>query len=199
MKKNKLLVFSIILFILVVIIDWYADFIFSFLWLGYILFVILPLAILFIVWLVLIIIELAKKHKKDMVFLPFALFIISLLIIIIIPTRVVKSNIEVYLLENARLEIIEDIQSNKLIADSNGNVNLTGMQQLLSVGDVTVYKMDENNIIVAFWVYRVPTGRPIQVIYTEKGKRSIIDTIGSSDISKIKKLKNNWYYVIWSG
>lgn len=196
MKRKKIVFISIILTILLVIVDWYSDFLFSYLWLGFIPIVIVPVIAVIIGWLILIILNLIKNHTTFIDFLPLVFLILSLFILIIVPTRIVKANVEVYLLENARLNLIDEIYSGKLDIDENCNVDLKGLQKFLSTGDVTIYAINDDKV-VAFWVLRVPAGAPIQVVYSEKGMNSVVDIIGSDNIFKIKELKDDWYYVVW--
>jgi len=198
MRKYVLLTMSLIILILSFLNSWFGDylidaltsFIYPFL-------IIIPLFICYIVCLILSIIALIKNHKSVLNFLSIIILIITTLLILFFPFRMAKTKLELSLYESERNAIIEMIVKGELKADDIGNVKLPNKYKKTSTsGEVALYQKNEEGIVVAFWVFRGMLSGSVQLIYSTGGEQLIKDNETGHPIVSIKKLKNNWYYVI---
>ena len=114
---------------------------------------------------------------------------------IFFPFREIKVNYELDKYEEKRMEIIKKIEKNELQADEYGNIDLPDGYKKISVsGQVHKYLCNEEGTVITFWVLiGIPDGS-VEVIYSTGGEELIRDNV--MYIYKIKKLRDNWYYVI---
>lgn len=196
MKKVVVLISTIVFFILSFLINWYSDEMFE----NIFIFAIIPYIFLMIIYGILNTICFLKVFSKKEYFylISLALLFISTLLFFFLPFREIKVKYELDRYEEARLEIINMIKSEELKAsDEIGNVVLPKKyKKYSSSGKVFLYQSDENGDVIGFWVFRGMLSGSVELIYSTGGERLIKDNETGHPIIKIKKLKDNWYYVI---
>jgi len=201
MEKNKnitgilFLSISIIIFIITFITGWYADqildeiFIFTLFVDGFI--------ILFNIVFIIFSLISRKINKSKWILISAIIVFLSLMFRFFFPFRIVKTNLELYIFEDERLEIIESIKKGELIADEYGNVELPKkFKKISSSGEISVYQNDENGQVIAFWIFRGMLSGSTELYYSTGGEKLIWENETGHPIISIKKLKDNWYYVI---
>ena len=195
MRKRIALILAIIVFILSFILNWYSDHLFSTIFIFYFALYV-PIIMLFIISFVFAIIDLVKNYKAIIDWIAIAILIFTITIIMFFPFRKVKTNIELTLFERKRLEVIELIKNDKLYTDSLGNVSLPKKYKMLSSdGEAYVYQNDKDTV-VSFWVFRGRFSGNVELIYSTGGDELIKKHSFEDDKVRIKKLKENWYYVV---
>lgn len=195
MKKNNLLIMSILLLLVSFATEWYGDHLFSRLFVfAFPIYIILPTC--FVVLLVMSIRRIATRKEYTNFF---SITVLALLVILIMyfPFRRAKVNYELTRFEPDRLKIVEMIQNNQLPPKDNlGNVDLpVGYGKLSSDGEVFVHQNDANGQVIGFWIFRGMLSGSVELIYSTGGEALIRATQSGHPITKIEKLKENWYYV----
>lgn len=195
MKKNKLLILSILLLLVSFATAWYIDHLFNRLFvLVFPIYIILPAC--FVVLLVMSVRRIVTQ-KEYTNFFSIAVLALLVILIVYFPFRNTKVNYELTRFETDRLEIVELIQSNQLQPKDNlGNVDLpVGYGRLSSDGEVFVYQNDVNGQVISFWIYRGMLSGSVELIYSTGGEALIWANQSGHPITKIERLKENWYYV----
>ena len=195
MKKNNLLIMSILLLVVSFATEWYSDHLFSRLFVFvFPIYIILPTC--FVVLLVMSIRRIATR-KEYANFFNIAVLALLAILIACFPFRDAKVKYELSRFEADRLEIVELIQSNQLQPKDNlGNVDLpVGYGRLSSDGEVFVYQNDVNGQVIGFWIFRGMLSGSVELIYSTGGEALIWANQSSHPITKIEMLKENWYYV----
>ena len=194
MKKNKLLIVSIIIFILSFLNRYFGDqiidklFIFS-------LMIDIPLLIIKI-FCMLKSVECYRKDKNKTYRISFYICLLSIIVTLFFPFREVKTRIELHLYEKDRLEVLELVKKKKLTSDKYGNATLPAkLRKTSTSGEILIYQNDEE-VEVGFWVFRGLQSGSTKLIYSSNGEKLIKKNEIGYSIIKIKKLKENWYYVI---
>lgn len=176
---------QIILCILCFLCNWYKDN--------------LLLPIFYIIKLFLIIILLfcyydwfkKKKYSNLKVYLTFFCFITTILFFY--DFRLIKAKIELNVFEDQRNIVIRKIKNNEFDYYSKNNIKLPIYKYTSNDGEVHVYKNENNDQVICFWIYRGIMSSSIQLVYTSNEK--LIDE-NIKHINKNIKLKKNWYYII---
>ena len=193
-RKYGLLIISIMLFIASFAEAWYSDTLFDRLFVLY-----LPIPIIlfgcFITLLAANIIQIAK-YKEYINFISIGILALLVVVILFFPFRYAKAKVEVELFDAKRMEVIEMINSGVLKPRCGNNYTLPdGYGMLSSDGDLYAHYYDEDAQVIGFWVYRGLLSGSVQVIYSTGGENLIRDHTQTHEISKIEKLKKDWYYV----
>lgn len=189
-----MLIVSIILFILNFLLGWYGDVLLDNLFV----FQLIPEAFVFLLNIVVILVAciMRKNNKTKLTLISIIIVIISLILRFIFPFRNVKTILELYIYEEERLQIVEKVKNNEIETDENGNADLPkNLRKLSSDGEITVYQNDENGQVICFWVFRGMLSGSHQLMYSSNGEKLIRENETGHPITKIKKLKDNWYYV----
>lgn len=88
------------------------------------------------------------------------------------------------------------IKNNELKFDEIGNVTLPNKYKKLSTsGQVFIYQNSDKEQVIGFWVFRGVFSGSLEVIYSTGGENLIKSNDKGHSITKIEKLKDNWYYV----
>lgn len=113
------------------------------------------------------------------------------------PYREVKTRYELDKYEPERLQIIKMIEKGQLKPkDEIGNISLPNKYKKYSISDeVFLYQNNEKGQVVGFWVFRGMLSGSTELIYSSGGKKLIKTNETNHRITKIKKLKDKWYYV----
>lgn len=189
MKKNSesLILFSLILCFICFLNNWFGDEIIARLFI----FSVIINLILFIIYIILVIKTIKSDNK----------LFIEILILMIIPIlsfidfRLYKTKIELDKYMDERLEIIEMVKNNELEYYFEKNIKLPKYKNVSQDGEIYVYQNDEEQVI-GFWVFRGMQSGSTELIYSSKGEELIKENETGHPIIEIKKLKDNWYYVI---
>ena len=195
MKKHSLLILSILLLLGFFLTLWYGDHLFNHLFI-----LVLPLyVILFVAFITLLVISIRRivKQKEYSCFIVIAVLALIFVLAAFFPFRNARVRYELNRFETDRLEIVEMIKHNQLQPkDEIGNVVLpAGYGRLSSDGEVFIYQNDENGQVIGFWVFRGMLSGSFQLIYSSGGEDLIWANESGHPITKIEKLKENWYYV----
>ncbi len=194
MKNNRALILSVCAFVAIFLYFWYADVIFSRLFiLG-----LIPLVLSFLLLLVSLILSIIVIVRKPSIlksYLPIVISMITVLGIFVFPFREAKVNLELQLLDKARMEVIEMVKDDEIIPDRIGNAELPfGFRHISSDGNLFVYKNDEEQVI-SFWVFRGMLSGSVQLIYSSKDENLIYANETGHPIVSIEMLKEHWYLV----
>ena len=192
MKKNVLLILSVLLLIVSFAAAWYNDHLFNHLFILMIP-VYLMLLACFIALLVLCIVRIIKR-KEYINFLSLAVLALLVVLLLKFPFRDARVKLELNRFEADRLEIVEMIRTHQLQPyDSIGNVELpAGYRRLSSDGEVFVYQNDKNGQVICFWVFRGMNSGSLELVYSSGGEELIR---ANETVVNIEQLKENWYYV----
>ena len=195
MKKHILLIMSIILLMVSFTVAWYSDYLFN-----QIFVLVIPLyVLLFACFIVLLVLSIKRivKQKEYSNYITFAVLALIVVLVVFFPFRNAKVKYELNRFEPDRLEIVEMIKTGELQPkDEIGNVVLPlGYGRLSSDGEVFVYQNDENGQVIGFWVFRGMLSGSIQLIYSSGGEDLIWANETGHPITKIERLKENWFYV----
>lgn len=195
MKKYYTIILSVLFFVVAYINNWYADQLLDSLFVLYI----IPIAILMIAFNYLLLISLIRifRDKQYMNIASVVILIISVILCVYFPFREAKVRIELNMYEEERLEIIDLIKKDELIAkDENGNIELPRKYKKYSTsGEITIYQNNNDGQVIAFWVFRGMQSGSVQLIYSTGGKELIKNNEKGHHITNIEKLKDNWYLV----
>ena len=189
MKKNNLLIMSILLLLVSFVSAWYSDHLFNRLFV-----LVFPIyIILSACFIILLVMSIRKIVKRKECANFFNIGILALLVILIVcfPFRNAKVKYELTRFEADRLEIVELIQRNQLQPKDNlGNVDLpVGFGRLSSDGEVFVYQNDVNGQVISFWIFRGMLSGSVELIYSTGGEALIWANQSSHPITKIERLK----------
>lgn len=195
MKKNKLLLNSILFLLISFTFFWFLDDLF------YIILFIFPIPVYaLIIWFNFILIKsiiniITKKEYIN--FITILILIITIIINFNFPFREVKVNLEFKLYKNKREKIIEYIKKEKVFENESGKVSLPlYLKNIYSSGEIYVYQNDNNGMVIGFYIVKgIVSSESIQLIYSSDNENLIINNDKLYRIVKIKKLDNNWYYV----
>lgn len=193
MKKYILLISSVLLLIISFFIKWYEVELLNKLFIFYLLIQI----ILFIILLIIINKIIKELHKKNIInIITLIIIITNILLVLFFPFREFKTIYELKLYETERNKVLNLIKDNKLKPDKYNNISLPKSLKKVSIsGEVTLYQNNEEGLQVGFWIYRGLLSSSEELIYASS-EEQIINNDKYNEIIKIKKLKDNWYYVI---
>lgn len=194
MKKYSNFILSILILIFSLIKCWYSDYLLNLLFVFYI---ILNLILLIGYFIFLIKNARNLKQKINVInILTTIMLVITAILVLFFPFRDAKIKYELNLYEKDRLEVINMIKSNELKSDEIGNVTLPNKYKKLSTsGQIFIYQNNEEGQVIGFWVLRGTLSGSIEVIYSTGGEDLIKNNEKGHPITKIEKLKDNWYYV----
>lgn len=192
MKKYILLLSSILLLIISFLIKWYEVQLLDKLSLFYLL---IPI-ILLIILIIIINKTIKELHKNIINIITLLIIITTILLILFFPFRETKTKYELKLYETERNKVLTLIKDYKLKPDKYNNISLPQNLKKVSIsGEITVYQNNEEGLQVGFWVYRGILSSSIQLIYASH-EELIRNNDKYNKIIDIKKIKDNWYYVI---
>ena len=195
MKRHSLLIMSFLLLLISFIAAWYNDHLFNHLFI----FAIPIHIVLFICFVVLLVMSIRRIIKEKDRSSCFSILVLALLVVLIafFPFRDARVKYELNRFEADRLEIIRMIQNDQLRPkDDNGNVVLpAGFERLSSDGEVFVYQNDENGQVISFWIFRGMLSGSVELIYSSGGEELIRANESGHPITKVDRLKENWFYV----
>lgn len=193
MKKYILLISSILLLIISFFIKLYEVELLNKLFIFYHLMQI----ILFILLLIIINKIIKELHKKNIInIITLIIIITNILLVLFFPFREFKTIYELKLYETERNKVLNLIKDNKLKPDKYNNISLPKSLKKVSIsGEVTLYQNNEEGLQVGFWIYRGLLSSSEELIYASS-EQQIRNNDKYNEIIKIKKLKDNWYYVI---
>ncbi|MGN1267968.1 MAG: hypothetical protein ACI4U0_00465 [Candidatus Aphodocola sp.] len=194
MKKYNTLILSILFFIISFIKNWYSDELFD----KFFLLALVPSIILIVLFNVILIKSIIQidKRKEYINVISIIILLISI-IFFFFPYREVKTKYELDKYEPERLQIIKMIEKRQLKPkDELGNISLPNKYKKYSISDeVFLYQNNEKGQVVGFWVFRGMLSGSTELIYSTGGKKLIKANETNHRITKIKKLKDKWYYV----
>ena len=194
MKK----IFTIIIAVLALVINflffWYSDFLFN----RYFIFGLIPICFAIIVLITSVIVSIvciARNKNLRNSYISLAISIITVILIFVFPFRMAKVNVELTLLEQDRLEIIDMVKDGEITADGLGNAKLPkGFGHLSSDGEIFVYQNDSEQVI-SFWVFRGMLSGSVELVYSSTDESLIYANETGHPITNVKKLKDHWYLV----
>lgn len=95
-----------------------------------------------------------------------------------------------------RTEVVNLIKDGKLIVDDYNNIKLPKEYKKTSEGgEVHVYKNEDDNIMIDFYVSRGINTDSKHYFYSSKGQDAIIEEIGE-EYCDVSHVYDNWFYVI---
>ena len=193
MKRNILLIISILIMIISFINGWYQDYLMS----NTFLVAIIPSLILIIAEIICFIIALIKLNKtKDKIYiLSQIILVLTIILVTVFPFSEIRTKIEFNHHLDKRMEVIDKIKNNELEIE-NGNIELPDEYKKVSIdGEVYVYQNDEQATVISFWVLRMPLSGSLELIYSSGGEQLIRNNEKGHPIVSINKIKENWYFV----
>lgn len=194
MKKYNTLILSILFFIISFIKNWYCDELFD----KFFLLALVPSIILMVLFNVILIKSIIQINKrKEYINVISIIILLISIIFFFFPYREVKTKYELDKYEPERLQIIKMIEKGQLKPnDEIGNISLPNKYKKYSISDeVFLYQNNEKGQVVGFWVFRGMLSGSTELIYSTGGKELIKANETNHRITKIKKLKDKWYYV----
>ena len=193
MKKYLMLFISIIILILSVVKSWYSNQLIDLLFVFYF----IPNLILFLLFNFCLVNSIKKiKEKFYINYINLIILLISVLLFIFFPFREFKVKYELDKFEDERLKIIEKITNYELKIDEIGNVKLPKEYKRYSTsGEVFAYQNNEEGQVIGFWILRGIQSGSVELIYSTGGEDLIRKNETGHPITKIEKLKENWFYV----
>lgn len=196
MKKHLLLILSLLLFLGFFAISWYGDQLFDAIFV-FVVPIYIILAICFVVLLVLSIRKIVK-YKAYANLASIAVLTLLVIIIAFFPFRDAKTKFEFGRYEEDRIEVVEMIKNHQLQPkDEIGNIVLPNEYKRISTsGEVFEYQNDKDGQVIGFWIFRGMLSGSIELVYSTGGEELIKANETGHPITKIEKLKDNWYYVI---
>ncbi len=196
MDKHGLPVISVLLLLVSLLTAWYNDHLVNRLFL----FAIPVYLVLGICYVVLMLKSIGKCKKEKSWSGWFSMLVLVLLfaLIAIFPFREAKVKYEVERFETDRLEIVRMIKDGRLRPkDQFGNVDLpAGFERLSSDGEVFIDQNDEDGQVISFWVFRGMLSGSAELICSSGGEELIRENESGHPITKVERLKDNWYYVL---
>ena len=194
-KKYSLLISSILFSICSFLFYWYTNNMNLLLW-------IVLFFIIFILFIIITIKSITDLHSKkgDKILTAFISIVILSITIIFhfnFPYEMAKINVEWNKYKKARYEVVELAKNDKLgfIGDTKSAVLPDKLKKVSQTGEVLVYQNDGENLVVGFWVNRGMLGGSKLLIYSTGGKKLIKEN-ETHNIENIKKINDNWYYVV---
>lgn len=195
MQKYKYLMVSIIILIISFVCCYYSvqllDKFFILLLLVYLL--------LFISYIKCLFDCLVKIHNEKNIIniTTICILFINAVMILFFPFKEFKTYLELNLYEEDRNNVIELVKNNTLVVDDYGNAKLSKKQKKLSIsGEIKIYKNDDEGQVIGFWIFRGMLSCSRQLIYTSLDYELIEENLDKHAIIDVKKLKENWYYII---
>ena len=195
MKKYLMLILSILLLIITFIYNWFSDQLLDLLFV----YILIPNFVLFIAFIICFVLNIRKfiMQKNAINFSSLIVSIIIILLVLFFPFREIKTRLEFNLYIDKRNQVIELIKNNKINVNDYNNAPLPdNLKDVSMSGEVYVYQNDENDIQICFWILRGLLSNSTELIYSSGGEELIRSNINEESIVNIKKIKNNWYYVI---
>lgn len=194
MKKYKLFILSIFMIIINFLFNWFYCEIIRVLpfWSS------LISLLSFIIFIYLLISFTRKIINKENLLLngiSLCILIIYLIFKMCFPFIFIKSKLELNFYENKRIEVIEKIKDGEISSFTEKTIYLPEDYSDVAVGGtVSVYVNNENDIVIGFNVYSGGVfASDIEIIYSSIGSDEVYKITG---IKEVKRLKENWYYVI---
>lgn len=193
-KKYSNLILSILILVFSFIKCWYSDYLLNLLFVFYI---ILDLILLIGYFICLIKNVRNLKQKINIInILTTIMLVITAILVLFFPFRDSKIKYELNLYEKDRLKVIDMIKNNELKSDEIGDITLPNKYKKISTSEqVFVYQNNDEGQVIGFWVFRGTLSGSIEVIYSTGGEELIKINEKGHPITKIEKLKDNWYYV----
>ena len=195
MKKHSLLIMSILLLLVSFFAAWYCDHLFNRLFV-----LIIPIYLILLTgFFVLLVISIRRivKQKEHSCIIVIVVLVLTAILTVFFPFRDARVKYELNRFESDRLEIVEMIKNDQLQPkDELGNVVLpVGYGRLSSDGMVFVYQNDESGQVIGFWIFRGMLSGSVELVYSTGGEDLIRANESGHPITKIERLKENWYYV----
>lgn len=193
-KKYSNLILSILILVFSFIKCWYSDYLLNLLFVFYI---ILDLILLIGYFICLIKNVRNLKQKINIInIITTIMLVIIAILVLFFPFRDAKIKYELNLYEKDRLKVVDMIKNNELKFDEIGNVTLPNKYKKVSTsGQVFIYQNSDKEQVIGFWVFRGVLSGSIEVIYSTGGVELIKSNEKGHSITKIEKIKDNWYYV----
>ena len=191
MKNYRLLIISILFSLLTFLYNWYQYNIEDF---NLVLCIILFISIFVLFNIIFLKTLINIRNKKFIDILTLFILFIMIMINYNFNYKEIKLNVEWDKYYEKRKEVIKLVKDDKLgcIGDSNLAILPNNLKKVSQTGEIIIYKNDKYNQVIGFYIHRgIIDGDSDLIIYSNKDK-SIIKEI---NIKKIKKIKNNWYYV----
>jgi len=194
MKKSWLLIVTIIFSLINLLVAWFADVLWSNLWIFALLLQLLALATLGICAVVAII-RIIMQPKRIPYYLALLTSIVTVVLIFFFPFREVKTNVEFILFKNDRNKIIQMAENNELYTDNLSEAKLPLRYRYLSADGTVHIKKYEDGMLVYFYILRA-VGGAIELLYSSGGEALIYESSDACYITEIKPMGDNWYYIV---
>ena len=194
MKKYKILIFLLIIIALNILFNWFYYEILTYKLLSFIFRVLFFASFIYI--LIFLIKKLTKRESMLLNCICLVIFVAYLIFWYYFPFTFVRCKLEMNNYEKERINIINKIRSGEI--SSNITIHLPKDENKVATdGIVRVYMNNSNGVIVAFNIYYGGIfASDIEVIYSSSGIDGINSVTKNTRVKEIKKLKENWYYVI---
>lgn len=128
-------------------------------------------------------------------YIALAISVITIVMPFAFPFRDARVHLEFPIYENDRLAVIEMVKNEELTVDYIGNAELPKeYRNLSSDGNIFIYQNDEEQV-VAFWVFRGMLSGSVELIYSSQDEALIYQNETGHPITSITKLKDHWYLV----
>ena len=194
MKKYWNVIFSVTVFVLNMLLFWYADMLFS----SYFILSVIPffVAILLLVACIIVsVVMILRKPRALSRYLSLFIAIITIVLIFVFPFRMAKVRLELVIFEDDRAEVIDMVIDNKIIVDNMGNADLPDKYRRTSAdGEIFVYQND-NEQVISFWVLRGMLSGSVELIYSSQDESLIYENETGYSIKSVIELKDHWYLV----
>ena len=128
-------------------------------------------------------------------YIALAISVITIVMPFVFPFRDAKVHLEFPIYEKDRLAVIEMVKNEELTVDHIGNAELPkGYRNLSSDGEIFIFQNDEEQV-VAFWVFRGMLSGSVQLIYSSQDEALIYANETGHPITSVTRLKDHWYLV----
>ncbi|MBQ8901766.1 MAG: hypothetical protein IJY87_01705 [Bacilli bacterium] len=125
----------------------------------------------------------------------FVVLILGILTFLFVPLRDIKTKVELKLYADDRQTIVDMIIKEELLMKENNVVELPKKYKKLSTsGKVKVYDMQNEGILIGFWVSKCMLCSSSMVLYVST-KEDFNNSVLSKNISYLKEIDENWYYI----
>lgn len=192
-KENFILYLRVALCILIFLYKWFVDCIDAiFPLIGFFTLSFILIFLFFMLYLLPILLR--KKMKK----IDIIILILIIILVFFVDFRIAKIKFDSYFFENERKTMVEEIKQNKDIYKVDTMVELNKYHYIFPGRDVYIYENNKKDGVFGFYIFHgVPDGS-IQLIYSSSGKARIekIMKEWNFPIISIRKIDDNWYYVI---
>ena len=159
-------------------------------------FTIFSLIVIKMILIISLLIYLIANLKKYKNFTLSALIFASFIFLLFYNFTLLKTKLELNLYNGKRNIIIDKIKDGEFQYYYDKNIILPIYKYVSSDGEVYVYRNDDEQVI-SFWILRgIYQSGSIELIYSSGNESLIYAVKNNSHISKMIKLKENWYYVI---